>query len=184
MDEAETLFHDFMSQPHKDREERVFAAYWVRTCKLRGLSGQDCWQQTAFAAVDHERKTGNADFWGRAIPEVGEIFQEVYGDVDADLAPALPAANTSKPEPDFWEWVDRVYEITLDIHSHDPKDIPTKRALEAKARINDLRTEMRHRNIQVPDAVGYGATFKTWYLFLDQIRAGRPPRITDEAPRQ
>ena len=80
---AEALFRDFMAEPHKDREERVFAAYWVRTCKLRGVSGQDCWQQTAFAAVEHERKTGTADFWGRTIPEVGEIFDQVYGDDDA-----------------------------------------------------------------------------------------------------
>lgn len=82
LDEAERLFRDFLSQPHKDREERVFAAYWVRTCMLRGLSRQDCWHQTGLAAVDHEQKTGSVDFWGRVIPEVGEIVQEVYGSDD------------------------------------------------------------------------------------------------------
>ena len=80
LDEVEKLYRDFMSQPHKNREERVFAAYWVRACKLRGVSGQDCWQQTAVAAVAHERKSGNGEFWGRTIPEVGEIFRQVYED--------------------------------------------------------------------------------------------------------
>ena len=83
VDKAERLFRDFISSPYRHREERVFAAYWVRTCRLQGLSRQDCWQQTAFAAVEHEQKTGNADFWGRVISEVGEIVQEVYRDVEA-----------------------------------------------------------------------------------------------------
>lgn len=78
-DEAETLFRDFLSQPHRDRKERVFAAYWVRICSLQGLSMEDCWKKTAFAAVKHEQGTGRVGFWGTTtINEVGETIRQVY----------------------------------------------------------------------------------------------------------
>ena len=80
-DEAEMLFDNFMPQPHKHREERVFAAYWVQTCKLRGVNEHDCWQEVSIAAVEHGRKTGDSRFWDRTIPEMAEICRRVYGDL-------------------------------------------------------------------------------------------------------
>ena len=77
-DEAEALFRDFMAQPHRDREERVFAAYWLKTCKLRGVTLQDSWQKMAFAAAEHEHKVKDSGFWGRTIPEAGALQREVY----------------------------------------------------------------------------------------------------------
>ena len=78
-EQAEALFHDFMASPHKDQQEQVFATYWVQTCKLRGVTERDCWQEVSFAAVEHERKIGDARFWERTIPEVGKICRRVYG---------------------------------------------------------------------------------------------------------
>ncbi len=79
-EQAEALFRDFMAQPHKDQEERVFAAYWVQTSKLRGVNVPDCWHAVASAAVEHGRKTGDTRFWDRTIREVVDILREVYKD--------------------------------------------------------------------------------------------------------
>lgn len=81
VEDAERLFHDFMSQPHRYQEKHVFATYWVWRCKLQGFTTEKCWEETASAAVKHERETGKVDFWGTAtINEVGAIVQEVYAD--------------------------------------------------------------------------------------------------------
>ena len=139
----ETLFNDFMSQPHRDREERVFAAYWVRASKLRCLNGQECWHQTALAAIKHERKTGDADFWKRTIAEVGEIFREVYGEN------VLSAGGTPSPwmsVTDFRSYdgyVDfELYEaacLWVGIEPHYPVQHP-----DAKRMLGQLRSAVRN----------------------------------------
>ena len=77
-DEAEALFRDFMAHPDKSREEYAFAAYWLRTCKLRGVNERDCWQEIANAAHQHGLKTGDSYFWDRTIPEVAALHGDVY----------------------------------------------------------------------------------------------------------
>ena len=82
LQKVEDLYDDFMAQTHRYREERVFAAFWFKTCKLRGLELRGGWNETAQAALAHQRGVGDDKYWERVIPEAARMQEQLYGDAD------------------------------------------------------------------------------------------------------
>ena len=82
LQQVEIHYDEFMAQTHRHREERVFAAYWFKKCKLEGLELWEAWSKTAQAALAHQRRTGDDKYWEHVMPEAARMQEQLYGDAD------------------------------------------------------------------------------------------------------
>ena len=77
---VERLYNKFMCLSHKEKEERVFAAYRLKKSRLEGLDFDDCWNMFYYAAQEHEGKTRiiGSGFTTKVIDEAGEIQEYIF----------------------------------------------------------------------------------------------------------
>ena len=72
VDEAEALYKDFMSQPHKTDEVEVFAAYYVRRALLEGDSKELWWE----CVREEEQRGYDSDAVSTAVSRLEKEFRD------------------------------------------------------------------------------------------------------------
>ena len=78
VDEVEEVFHEFMAQPNRTLEEKVFTVYWLRKGYLLDLDPGDNFERMNSAAWEHSLKTEVDNFMEKVVKEADEIVLLLY----------------------------------------------------------------------------------------------------------